>query len=59
MQHFASPFDVLAHMVTLRVHIDVAPITYARQGRYCRRRIGQVIRRCGTRADSNVHRSGL
>lgn len=58
MQHVAPPFDLLARMVTLRVHMDDVPSTNAplmiapgshADGRIPVDAIGEVVRRCGTR----------
>lgn len=57
--HVAPPFEVLAHMVTLRVHLDDVPATNAplliapgshRRGRMAIHEIDRVVRDCGTRA---------
>ena len=58
MQHVAPPVDLLARMVTLRVHLDDVPFTNAplliapRSHRYGLVAVGdieEVVRRCGTR----------
>jgi hypothetical protein len=55
--HVAPPFDVLAGMMTLRVHLDPVPATNAplliAPGSYLRGRISEtevprVVRQCGT-----------
>jgi hypothetical protein len=57
MLHVAPPFDLLAGMVTLRVHLDDVPDTNAplliapgshRLGRLRSGEIGAVVRKCGT-----------
>ncbi|WP_349293288.1 phytanoyl-CoA dioxygenase family protein [Sphingomonas lycopersici] len=58
MQHVAPPFDLLARMVTLRVHMDDVPATNAplmiapgshADGRILVDAIEEVVRRRGTR----------
>nr|WP_293855340.1 phytanoyl-CoA dioxygenase family protein [Sphingomonas sp. SCN 67-18] len=59
MQHVAPPFALLAHMVTLRVHLDpvgpdnapllIAPGSY-RRGKVPTKLVGEVVRQCGVRA---------
>lgn len=58
MQHVAPPFGILAHMVTLRVHIDDVPASNAplliapgshTEGRIPVGAIAEVVRRRGTR----------
>jgi hypothetical protein len=55
--HVAPPFDVLAAMVTLRVHLDAVPDTNAplliapgshRLGRIAESELKSVVQRCGT-----------
>jgi ectoine hydroxylase-related dioxygenase (phytanoyl-CoA dioxygenase family) len=55
--HVAPPFDLLAGMVTLRVHLDPVPTTNAplliapgshRLGRIAETDVANVVRRCGT-----------
>jgi Phytanoyl-CoA dioxygenase (PhyH) len=55
--HVASPYDVLADMVTLRVHLDAVPDSNAplliapgshRLGRIAETDVRSVVRRCGT-----------
>jgi hypothetical protein len=55
--HVAPPFDVLAQMITLRLHLDDVPSTNAplliapgshRLGRISERDIPAVVQRCGT-----------
>ena len=57
--HVAPPFDLLARMVTLRVHLDDVPHTNAplliapgshRMGRVAVEDIEAVVRRCGVQA---------
>lgn len=57
--HVAPPFELLASMVTLRVHFDAVPATNAplliapgshRLGRIPEAEISQVVKRCGTKA---------
>jgi Phytanoyl-CoA dioxygenase (PhyH) len=57
--HVAPPFDLLAGMVTLRIHLDPVPATNAplliAPGSHCLGRIAEtevphVVRRCGTHA---------
>jgi hypothetical protein len=59
MQHVAPPFDLLARMVTLRIHLDNVPLTNAplliapgshTEGRVPVDRIDEVVQRRGTRA---------
>jgi hypothetical protein len=59
MHHVAPPFDLLARMLTLRVHLDDVPATNApllvapgshALGRIEESRIDEIVRRCGTRA---------
>lgn len=59
MQHVAPPFDVLARMVTLRVHLDTVSATNAPlliapgshlAGRVETSVISDVVRQCGTRS---------
>jgi ectoine hydroxylase-related dioxygenase (phytanoyl-CoA dioxygenase family) len=59
MHHVAPPFDVLARMVTVRVHLDNVPATNAplliapgshRDGRVPVEAIADVVRRRGIRA---------
>lgn len=54
--HVAPPFDLLARMVTLRLHLDDAPITNAplliapgshRLGRIAEADVPEVVRNCG------------
>ena len=56
MPHVEPPFDLLAGMVTLRLHIDAVPATNAplliapgshKLGRIAERDIDDVVRRCG------------
>jgi hypothetical protein len=55
--HVAPPFDLLAGMVTLRVHLDPVPTSNAplliapgshRLGRIPEREVPDVVKRCGT-----------
>ena len=57
MQHVEPPFEILAGMVTLRLHIDAVPATNAplliapgshKFGRIAGRDVDDVVRRCGT-----------
>lgn len=57
MLHVAPPFELLAGMVTLRLHIDAVPATNAplliapgshKLGRIAEKDVRQVVRRCGT-----------
>ena len=57
LHHVAPPFDLLAGMVTLRVHLDPVPATNAplliapgshRLGRICEADVPRVVRQCGT-----------
>ena len=57
--HVAPPFDLLARMVTLRVHLDDVPLTNAplliapgshKIGRVPAHRVEETARRCGTMA---------
>lgn len=59
MQHVAPPFGLLKRMVTLRSHLDDVPATNAplliapgshTLGRIAVTDVGEVVRRCGTRA---------
>jgi Phytanoyl-CoA dioxygenase (PhyH) len=59
MLHVAPPFDLLAGMVTLRLHLDEVPATNAplliapgshRLGRISEAEVPNVVRRCGTYA---------
>jgi hypothetical protein len=59
MLHVAPRFDVLAGMVTLRIHLDAVPATNAplliapgshRLGRIPETEVPNVVRRCGTYA---------
>ena len=59
MHHVAPPFDLLARMVTLRAHLDDVPVSNApllialgshRLGRIPVADVGEVVRRCGTKA---------
>jgi ectoine hydroxylase-related dioxygenase (phytanoyl-CoA dioxygenase family) len=57
LHHVAPPFDLLARMITLRVHLDDVPATNAplliapgshKHGRVSVDRIDSVVARCGT-----------
>jgi hypothetical protein len=57
MQHVEPPFDLLAGMVTLRLHIDAVPASNApllialgshKLGRIAENDVREVVRRCGT-----------
>ena len=57
MVHVAPPFEILANMVTLRVHLDPVPMTNApllvapgshRLGRITEAEIADVVARCGS-----------
>ena len=57
MLHVAPPYDVLARMLTMRVHLDAVPRTNAplliapgshRLGRIAEADIADVVRRCGS-----------
>ncbi|TNE39954.1 MAG: phytanoyl-CoA dioxygenase [Sphingomonadales bacterium] len=57
--HVAPPFEVLAHMVTLRVHLDDVPATNAplliapgshKRGRITVHEIDEIVRNCGMQA---------
>lgn len=59
MIHVAPPFELLAQMVTLRVHLDDVPATNAplliapgshRLGRVAVSKVSEAVQRCGTRA---------
>ncbi|WP_151175453.1 phytanoyl-CoA dioxygenase family protein [Hypericibacter terrae] len=59
LPHVAPPFEILAGMITLRVHLDPVPVTNApliiapgshRLGRISESEVSRAVRQCGTMA---------